>query len=383
MRTIYLDNGATSFPKAPGVGAAMARYIDEIGANIGRGTYPQAVEAETVVLETRIQLAKLFHFGGPETHVIFTPGATAGLNLILRGFLQPGDHVIISSLEHNAVMRPLMDLAACGVTFSRIPAGSDGTTDPAALLPLIRPNTKLVLVSHASNVSGTLFPLAETAVLCREKGLPLAVDAAQTAGHFPIDFDALRLAALCIPGHKGLLGPQGIGAVILNEEFARHLSPLISGGTGSASDREQQPLFLPDKYESGTQNLPGIFGLHAALEYLSQYGVDTFQERESHLTALLLNGLSGLPLRVVGTGDLRHRVGVVSLDFTGMDNAVLAFRMESQYGILTRCGLHCAPAAHRTLGTFPQGTVRLSLGATTAEEEVEYTVEAIRTVCGK
>lgn len=381
MNTIYLNNGATSFPKAPGVSAAMVHYIDDIGANINRGSYQPAIDASLTVLDTRTKLASLFHFGGPEGYVIFVPGATEGLNLILRGFLHPGDHVIVSSLEHNAVMRPLSDLADCGVTFSRIPASRDGITDPRDLLPLIQPNTKLVMVSHASNVSGTIFPLEEVAELCRQRHLPLAVDGAQTAGHLPIDFDALHLAALCVPGHKGLLGPQGIGAVLLDREFAQQLSPIITGGTGSASDSERQPPYLPDKFESGTQNLPGIFGLHAALQYIESQGVDALRRRESELTANLLSELVGLPLRIAGTVDPRRRVGVVSIDFPGRDNAAVAYRLESEYRILTRCGLHCAPNAHKTLGTFPQGTVRLSLGYATTDRELCIAAETIRAIC--
>jgi len=381
MKTLYLDNAATSFPKAPGVGEAMARYISDIGANVNRGTYRQAVDAGMVVLETRTLLKELFHFGGDETHVVFTSGATAGLNTILKGFLKPGDHAIVSSMEHNAVMRPLAELADSGVQFSRIPAGRDGVTDASAILPLIRPETKLVLVSHASNVSGTVFPLEETAKICRAHALPLAVDAAQTAGHFPIDFDALRLAALCVPGHKGLLGPQGIGALLLNEAFAARLSPLVTGGTGSASDSERQPMFLPDRFEAGTQNIPGIFGLHAALGYVLQRGVPSLRAHEERLTGQLLEGLRGLPLRIPGPCGAAGRSGAVSMDFLTMDNAAAAFRLENEYGILTRCGLHCAPGAHKTLGTFPQGTVRLSTGYTTTGEDIAYALRAVREIC--
>lgn len=381
MKPVYLDNGATSFPKAPGVSAAMVHYLDDIGANVNRGTYASALDASLTVLDTRTKLAALFHFTEPERQVIFVPGATEGLNLILRGVLRPGDHVIVSSMEHNAVMRPLTELADGGVAFSRIPADRDGVTRPGDLLPLLRPNTRLVLVSHASNVSGTIFPLEETAALCRERGIPLAVDGAQTAGHLPIDFSGLHLSALCVPGHKGLLGPQGIGAVLLSREFASELSPLVTGGTGSASDSERQPPYLPDKFESGTQNLPGIFGLHAALEYVESRGVDTLRRRETELTGMLLESLRGLPVRVAGPSDPARRVGVVSLDFSGQDNAAIAYRLESEFGILTRCGLHCAPGAHKTLGTFPQGTVRLSLGHATTEEDLAAAAAAVRAVC--
>lgn len=382
MKTVYFDNAATSFPKAPGVGEAMAHYINGIGANINRGTYRQATDAAMTVLETRAQLKELFHFGGDETHVVFTPGATAGLNTILKGFLKPGDHVIVSSMEHNAVMRPLTELTDIGVQFSRIPADTDGLTDASAILPLIGPETKLVLVSHASNVSGTLFPLEEVAQICHKRSLPLAVDAAQTAGHFPIDFGALHLAALCVPGHKALLGPQGIGALLLDEAFAARLTPLFTGGTGSASDTERQPLYMPDRFESGTLNIPGIFGLHAALSYVLECGVPSLRAHEERLTSQLLNGLEGSPLRVAGTRDLARHTGVVSVDFLTIDNAAAAFRLENEYGILTRCGLHCAPNAHKALGTFPQGTVRLSMGYATTEEDISYALEAIHEICG-
>lgn len=381
METCYLDNGATSFPKAPGVGAAMAQYIDEVGANVNRGTYRSANDAAMTVLETRGQLMRLFHFPFDESHVVFTPGATAGLNQIVAGFCRPGDHVIVSSLEHNAVMRPLMQLADAGVTFSRIPADRDGVTRAADILPLICPNTRLVLVSHASNVCGTLFPLAETAALCRAHGLPLAVDAAQTAGHFPIDFASLGLSALCVPGHKGLLGPQGVGALLLAPDFAKKLTPLVTGGTGSASDSERQPDYMPDRFESGTLNLPGLFGLHAALSFIESRGVTAFYTHEREMTARLMEGLSGLPVRIAGTLEPDKRVGVVSLDFSPMDNAVAAYALETEYGVLTRCGLHCAPNAHKVLGTFPQGAVRLSVGYRTDEADVDTAIAAVAAIC--
>lgn len=382
MKTIYLDNAATSFPKAPGVGAAMADYIERVGVNINRGVYQPAMEAGLVVMETRERLRRLFHFAGSENNVIFTPGATSGLNTLLRGYLVPGDHVIVGSMEHNAVMRPLTDLADQGVAFSRIPADRDGRMDPADMLPLLRPNTRLALVSHASNVCGALAPLTELAALCRERGLPLAVDAAQTAGHYPIDFQALGLSALCVPGHKGLLGPQGIGALLLAADFAPKVRPLISGGTGSASDSERQPAYMPDRFEAGTQNLPGIYGLHAALGFIEETGVEQLAAHESALTMRLLRGLQNLPLRVAGPLDSSLRVGVVSVDFIGQDNAAAAFCLEQEYGVLSRCGLHCAPNAHKALHTFPQGTVRFSLGWATTEQDVDAVLLAIAAVCG-
>ena len=378
MAACYLDNGATSYPKAPGVGEAVAQYIISNGANINRGTYERAGSTEATVLECRERLAELFSFPGSVTEVIFTPGQTYGLNQILRGYLHPGDHVVVSSLEHNAVMRPLTDLAAQGVEFSRIPADSAGRTRAKDLLPLLRPNTKLVLVSHASNVSGTIFPLEEVSELCYERGIPLAVDAAQTAGHRAIDFAALHLAALAVPGHKGLLGPQGIGALLLDRGFASCLTPLVTGGTGSASDSEVQPDYMPDRFESGTVNIPGIIGLHAALGFIMERGVSQLEAHDRLCTTRFLEGLSGANVRVVGPGNADEQVGVVSLDFISHDNGEIAYRLERDYGIMTRCGLHCAPNAHKTLGTFPLGTVRFSFGYATTAGEIDYAVNAIR-----
>ncbi len=380
MKLVYLDNGASAFPKAPGVAEAMADYLLHNGANVNRGTYQAASSAAMTVLETRMQLKELFHFPGKETHVLFTPGQTYGLNQILRGFLKPGDHVIVSSMEHNAVMRPVMDLSRQGVEFSRIPADRAGRTRAEDLLPLIRPNTRLVMVSHASNVSGTLFPLEEVSALCHTRGILLAVDAAQTAGHREIDFGALHLAALSVPGHKGLTGPQGIGALLLEKDFAKALTPIVTGGTGSASDSEEQPEYMPDRFESGTVNLPGVFGLHAALSFLMEQGVEKLREHDEAMTARFLTGIRELPLRIAGPADEREQVGVVSIDFTGRDNGEAAFALEQDFGISTRCGLHCAPNAHKTLGTFPQGTVRFSFGYATTGEEIDYAVDAVRQI---
>ena len=381
MKQLYFDQAATSFPKAPGVGEAMLRYLTTNGTNINRGTYQQASQAALTVLETRELLARLFHFQQGIEQVIFTPGCTWGLNTILKGYLKPGDHVIVSGLEHNAVMRPLVELTRCGITFSRIPANEKGESRASDLLPLLQANTRLVLVSHASNVSGTIFPLAETAQICKERNIPLAVDGAQSAGHLEIDFDSLGLSALSVPGHKGLMGPQGIGALLLDKKFAAALLPLVTGGTGSASDQEVQPEYLPDKFESGTLNLPGIFGLHAALTYLQQEGLTKLHQRQTALLTKFLALLEPLPVRIIGPKDPSKQVGVISLSFTNLDNGEAAFQLEQKFGILTRCGLHCAPNAHKVLNTFPQGTVRFSLGNFTSEAEIEAAVKAISCLC--
>ena len=380
MHTVYLDNAATSFPKPPMVGARMREYVDEVGAPVNRGSYEAAQQAELVTLRLRQRLCALFRFADP-AHVILTPGNTWGLNMLLSGALRPGDHVLVSAMEHNAVMRPLTQLAKHGVAFDRIPCDAEGRLQADRIETMLRPNTRLVLLAHASNVSGTVQDAAAVGEICAARGIPFALDAAQTAGHIPLDFTALHLSALSIPAHKGLMGPQGIGALLLQSDFAKTLEPLVSGGTGSVSDSEDIPLYLPDRFEPGTPNLPGIYGWEAALEYLEGITVEAVAAHDRALTARLLGGLREIPgVVLVGSDTTAGRVGVFSLDFPGKDNAEIAARLDEEYGILTRCGLHCAPSAHRTLGTFPRGTVRLSLGWFNTEADIDRALRAIKAV---
>lgn len=379
--TIYLDQAATSRPKASGVGYAMRSYIDDVCASVNRSTYAVATNAAMRVLETREQLCELFRFRDP-THVIFTPGQTVSLNMVLKGFLRPGDHVLVSSLEHNGVMRPLTQLASLGVTFDRIPMCGDDELDLETAERMIRPNTRLMLLTHASNVSGTVLPIESAGELCQRRGISFAVDAAQTAGHRSIDLSQLHIDALCVPGHKGLCGPSGIGALLLSPAFAAELEPLIVGGTGSDSSNEVQPRYMPDRFESGTPNLPGIYGLHAALSELLAEGTAIRQERELALLGHFLSGLDGIAgIRVPGTRDLTRRVGVISIDCSARrDNAEVADRLASEYEILTRCGLHCSPSAHTTYGTYPQGTVRFSFNSSNTIAEIDSALDALREI---
>lgn len=380
-RTIYLDQAATSRPKAAGVGNAMRSYIDDVCANINRSTYAPATSAAMRVLETREQLSALFGFSDP-THVIFTPGQTVSLNMAIKGYLRPGDHALVSSLEHNGVMRPLTQLLEHGITFDRIPMCGNDELDLCSAEEMIRPNTRLMVLTHASNVSGTLLPIAQADEFCRAHGIALVIDAAQTAGHVPIDLSKMAIGALCVPGHKGLRGPSGIGAILLSRAFAAALEPLITGGTGSDSNSEVQPRYMPDRFESGTPNLAGIYGLHAALEELLNEGVLARHDREQTLLQRFLTGLDAIAgVRALGTRDLSRRVGVVSIDCTSRsDNAEVADRLASEYGILTRCGLHCAPNAHKTYGTFPQGTVRFSFNSSNTEAEIDAALLALREI---
>lgn len=383
MKTIYLDNGATSYPKPECVAKAVNEYIVNIGATINRSVYESAQNAGLVAYTLRERFCRLFNFKYPD-HVVLTAGNTMSLNMIIKGYLRAGDHCLVSSLEHNAVMRPLTQLSKSGVSFDRIPCGSDGLIDPEIIPSQIKPNTRLVIIAHASNVSGGVQDIYRIGEILSQYDIPFVVDAAQTAGHFPIDFERAKLSAMTVPGHKGLMGPQGIGAALLSPDFAKKLDPLIAGGTGSVSDSEEIPEYMPDRFEAGTANMPGIYGLEAALAYIESVGVDALREHDTALTKRFLDGLKGCAdIRIVGPCDLARRVGVVSIDFIGKDNAEAAYELEVSYGILTRCGMHCAPSAHKTLGTFPQGVVRFSIGYFNTEEDIDDAVKAIKEIAQK
>ena len=383
MHKIYLDNGSTSFPKAPGVGKAMASFIENVGVNIGRGGYEEAYSAAEVVLETREKLCRLFHFDQPE-NVVFTSGITASLNILLKGLLQPGDRVLTTSMEHNAVMRPLRQLEQEGVEVVLIPCKSDGTLDFEAFIDLATPGTRALVMTHASNMCGTVMPVKDVAEYCQTLGIWTMVDCAQTAGILPIDMEDWGVDAIAFAGHKGLLGPQGIGGFLITDDLAAEINPLLSGGTGSISHLETVPDFMPDRFEPGTQNLPGIFGLHAALSYLEEVGIERICQHEMALAARLLEGFSKLEgIRVAGRTQLTGRTAVVSVDFLQMDNADAAYLLEDKYGIMTRCGLHCAPQAHKTVGTYPQGTVRFAPGRETTEADIDAALAAVREILAK
>lgn len=377
-KTIYLDNAATSFPKAPGVGKAMADYLEHVGCNIGRGGYQRAWDAAGGVLAVREKLCALVNGPDPR-NVCFTPGATYGLNFLLHGLLRPGDKVLTSPMEHNAVLRPLEQLKIRGVEVEYLPCTDRGELLPDGLAERLTEDVRAVVLTHASNVSGTLFPIGQVGALCRERGIFFLVDGAQTLGTVPVDMAAMGIDGLAFPGHKGLLGPQGIGGLVATDALAAALEPLVSGGTGSLSESLSMPPFLPDRLEPGTLNLPGIFGLGAALDYLAEQG-EALRERERKLSRHLWYRMKELEedgLRVLGTDDCFNRAGVVSVDFLRADNGEMAFRLEREYGVLTRVGLHCAPLAHRTLGTFPQGAVRFSVGPFTTFAEIDTAAGAV------
>lgn len=390
MQQIYFDNASTTFPKPQVVADAVYQYITHAGTNISRGTC--ATSSENLVYTTRELLCEFF--GAEDSkNVIFTKNVTESLNLVIKGLLRSGDHVLVSAMEHNAVMRPLQQIGteltadnapADAITFSRIPCDAEGALRLDALPQLIRPNTKAIIMTHASNVCGTVQPLAEVGSFCQKHGLRFIVDSAQSAGILPLNMQELHIDALAFTGHKGLLAPQGIGGLLLREHIIDEISPLIVGGTGSLSHTERTPRFLPDKFEAGTLNLPGIAGLQTALTWLKQQGIDKIRTHELTLTQQFLDGLRQLEaqglLRIVGKRSCNERLGVVSIATEKMDIAELAFILADKYAIATRVGLHCAPHAHKTLGTYPTGTLRFSFGWHNTAAEVSTALHALSEV---
>ncbi|MCI6603412.1 MAG: aminotransferase class V-fold PLP-dependent enzyme [Clostridiales bacterium] len=460
-KRIYLDQASTSSPKAPGVARVMSDFLESGGYNISRGHYQGAEAAGLAVLDARKAVARFFHFPAYR-RVVFTNNITHSLNLVLKGFLRPGDRVICSSMEHNAMMRPLRQLEKIGVIVEEVPNDAQGRWPLEAVQEALKKPARALAMTAASNVCGTVLPFREVAKLCHEAGTAFILDTAQVAGTLPLDAAELGCDALCFTGHKGLLGPQGIGGVLFSERMAEECSPLISGGTGSFSDSEELPPLLPDRFEAGTQNLPGILGLGAALAYLEGLNAeaqaegspaketaiseaqgsktkvdDAICERREDQRAAdgdekeLLVGLSfsaseaapssrrssfeqaqkglwkiataelalcrrflegaealseRLPLRILGLPssscqlEKEERVAVISLDFPEHDNARVAWLLDQNYGIMTRTGLHCAPQAHKTLGSFPRGSVRFSFGGTNTGEEVDAALAALEEI---
>ena len=380
MNYIYLDNASTSFPKAPTVATAMSDYITNRGININRGSYALAYDVEDIIYTTRQRLHTLFN-GHDPSHVIFTQNVTMSLNMVIKGLLKAGDHVLVSSMEHNAVMRPLTQLLDKDITFDTIPCDSTGSIQMDSIEPLIRPNTVALIINHASNVCGTIQPLESIGPICKAHNLQFIVDAAQTAGVIPIDVKACHIDALCFTGHKGLLGPQGIGGIILTKEMAQTLTPLIAGGTGSFSHLETMPTHMPDAFEAGTLNLPGIIGLNEGLDYIESQGMENIHNHELVLTQSFLEGLQSIDgINIVSKQNIQDRTAVVSITIDGMDPANIAYELESTYHIMTRVGLHCAPRAHQTLGTYPEGTVRFSFGYANTHKDVESALSALNTI---
>lgn len=377
---IYFDNAATSWPKPEAVYDAVDRWQRDCGAAASRGAYAAAVESERIVGETRRRLARLVNLPQPE-RVIFAFNGTDALNIAIHGLLRPGMHVLTTAAEHNSVLRPLA-VHAGDVAITEIPVPADGVVDPAAFRRSWRPETELVVLTHASNVTGALQPIAEIAAIVREREGLLLVDAAQTLGHVPLDFAATPVDLIAASGHKGLLGPLGTGLLFLGERAADRVRSFRQGGSGSKSEQPRQPPNLPERLEAGNLNLPGIVGLHASAGYVAKRGVPSLREMEVARTERLLAGLRDLPgTTLYGPAEAADRVGVVSLTLAGVDPQEAAVLLDSQFGLQVRAGLHCAPRMHAALGTLTRGgTIRLSPGCFTTDAEIDRAVDAVATL---
>lgn len=378
---IYLDYAATSWPKPPEVIKAMANYLEHAGGNPGRSGHRLSIAAGRVLFAAREGLATLFNAPDPQ-RVIFTHNVTYALNLAIRGLLKTGDHVVTSSIEHNSVMRPLRALERNGLQVTVSACEPDGRIDLEKLKVAVRPGTRLVVVTHASNVIGTILPVREIAEIAHAAGALLLVDAAQTAGAVPIDVQAMGIDLLAFTGHKGLFGPPGTGGLVIGPQVdIEQLEPLVRGGTGSKSEFEEQPDLLPDKYESGTPNGVGIAGLGAGVSWVLERGVEAIRTHEAALTEVLLAGLRDTNgITIYGPGQPDAMTSVVSCKVAGARVSDVGLRLDDDFEILCRVGLHCAPAAHRTIGSFPEGTIRLAPGALTTLGEIETVIDAMHRV---
>ena len=376
--SIYLDQAATSFPKPAGVYRKINEVLRRIGANPGRADHKLARKANQIVTETRERIAEFMGIPDPQ-RVVFTCNATEAINLGLKGLLSPGDHAITSSVEHNSVIRPLKSLGKTGVRSSLIPCSSRGDLNIRLLKKSVTAKTKLIILTHASNVSGALLPLEEVGTFARSRGILFMVDAAQTAGIVPINVEEMKIDLLACTGHKSLYGPQGTGFLYIGNGI--DLRPLKEGGTGIESASEEQPETLPHRLESGTLNTPGIAGLGAGVSFVLAEGVEKIRKKERSLTQQLLKGLKKIKgIRIYGPPEDGERIPLISFNLSSLNPTEVGFILDDYYDILVRAGLHCAPLAHRTLGTFPTGTVRASLGFFNTPDEVEALLKALREV---
>jgi cysteine desulfurase family protein len=378
---IYLDNAATTWPKPETVYQAVDHCLREVGGNPGRGSHTLARQGTALLCQAREALAGLFNINNP-ANIAFTYNATDAINTALSGLLQPGDHVVTTTLEHNAVARPLRFLEKNGVKLTIIGCDHTGLLNWKEMKDAVKPGIKAVVLSHASNVTGSVVPLAEIGQLAHRAGALLVVDAAQTAGVEEINVKEQQIDVLAFSGHKGLLGPQGTGGIYVRTGLV--INPLRRGGTGSKSESDMQPNFMPDCLESGTPNTPGIAGLLAGVLYIRNIGQETIRQYEAALTKQLLDGLQRIPgLQVHGPQTRQPQTAVVSVSIKGADSGMIAFQLDAEYGIACRGGLHCAPWAHRALGTINTGTVRLSPGYFNTAADIDTAVEALAAIVKK
>ena len=382
-KIVYLDNSCTSFPKAEGVEEVIYDYLKNNVSNINRSSYNRANNIEELVYDTRSVLNNFFN-GYDIKNVIFTKNITESLNLVINGLFKNGDHIIISSIEHNAILRPLVNLKKNNISFDKIPLNSFYDLDIDKIEKLIKKNTKAIILTHASNVSGIINPIKKIGEIAKKNNLYFILDSAQTAGVIDIDMKLMNISCLAFTGHKYLLGPQGIGGFLVSDDLIDKIDPLIYGGTGSISDSEYMPNFLPDKYEAGTLNIPGILGLKKSIEYINKISIKKIKNHEEELTKIFLQELKNLEnknlLNIIGHKDLNNRLGVISIITDKIDLSHFAYQLDSEYNIMVRVGLHCAPLAHIAYNTYPIGTIRFSIGYKNTINDIEYTIGAIKKI---
>ena len=375
---IYFDNAATTYPKPEAVYRAVDDCLRGYCANPGRGGHKLSLQSGRVILEARDLLAELFNSGSPE-RIILTHNATEALNLALKGFLKRGSHVITTSMEHNSVLRPLKALEQAGVETTIVKCNKDGEIDIQDIERVIRKETVLIAATHASNIVGTIIPIDKIGSLAKGYNLDFLVDGSQTAGVCDIDIEKMNISMLAFTGHKSLMGPQGTGGLYIRKGL--ELNPLKEGGTGSKSESLYQPDMLPDRYESGTHNTPGIAGLCAGISFIKNKGIDNIRKHEQELTSCFLKGLENIEgVKIYGTKDIKKQVAVVSINIGDIGSSEISYILDQTFDIATRSGLHCAPIAHKTLGTLDQGTVRFSFGYFNTKEQIESAVAAINQI---
>lgn len=381
---IYLDNAATTYPKPQAVYSEVLNYMTNIGSNPGRGAYSSSLSGSHIIYECREALMNLFNFDKLE-NIIFTPNITISLNILFKSVIKKGWHVITTSMEHNSVLRPLNHLMLeKEIELDILTCSKDGIVDIEEFKNSIKSNTKLVVMSHASNVIGNIQPLEAIGKICKEKNIYFIIDSAQTAGVIPLDFYKLNCNALAFTGHKGLLGPQGTGGFLIDDKLNMEAASFIQGGTGSLSESIVQPDFLPDKFESGTLNSPGIAGLLQGIKFINSENINSIKEKEDFLCRKYIDALLNMEsITVYGLNHSIERTATISINSSKVNNAELGFILDHEFGIMTRTGLHCAPFAHKTIGTFPEGTIRFSFGPFNTEKDINYTIDCMHKIISR
>jgi cysteine desulfurase family protein len=378
---IYLDNAATSYPKPDEVYNSIMNYMINIGANPGRGASSNVLIGDRTIYKCREALADFFNFNATE-NIIFTSNITMSLNILLKTTIKEGWHIITTSMEHNSVIRPLEHMKSLiDIEVDIINCNSNGVVDINSIKDKIKSNTKVIVMSHSSNIIGSIQPLKEIGQLCKNNNIYFIIDSAQSAGCIHIDFSELNCNAIAFTGHKSLLGPQGVGGFIIDDLLNSEATSYIEGGTGSLSESITQPDFLPDKFESGTLNAPGIAGLLSGIEFINREGLDSIREKEQYLSQEFINGLLNIDsIKLYGDPNASNRTSAISINSSKISNSEFSFILDNEFGIVTRSGLHCAPLAHKTIGTFPQGTIRFSFGCFNDIKDVNYALSSINNI---